>query len=100
MLANGPEQISLNDVIRAVEGPVQLVHCIDHAHEADGQSATGACDLLSSCPVRSPIHRIHDKLAQFLQGVTLADLAGEGGCCGRKADAAGDQTVEFVHISG
>lgn len=99
MLASGAEQISLNDVIRAVEGPVQLVHCIDHPREADREGVTGACDLLSSCPVRSPIHRIHDKLAQFLQGVTLADLAGEGGCC-RRTESTEDQNTEFVHISG
>jgi Rrf2 family protein len=92
-LAQPPDQMSLNDIIQAVEGPVHLVHCIEK-HEGEQR---GDCDLVSCCPVRSPIHRIHDRLVGFLSSVTLADIAsnGHGGdpCCDQEPTA-------FVRISG
>lgn len=73
-LALPPEKISLNDIIGAVEGPVQLVQCVDwYQHKARGKIKTG-CDLMAACPVRPTIHRVHARLVEFLSGVTLADV--------------------------
>lgn len=79
-LATDPKRITLNDIIGAVEGPIQLVQCIER-HEDGQPSAGGDCELMSCCPVRSPIHHIQDRLVRFLDDVTLADIAGEGSCC-------------------
>jgi Rrf2 family protein len=75
-LAASPEKITLNDIIGAVEGPVQLVQCVDwYQNKARGKLKTG-CDLMAACPVRPTIHRVHARLVEFLAGVTLADVVG------------------------
>lgn len=73
-LARSAEQITLNDIIGAVEGPVQLVQCVDwYENKRRGKLKTG-CDIMGVCPVRPTIHTIHAKLVEFLAGVTLADV--------------------------
>lgn len=73
-LAAPPEKISLNDVIGAVEGPVQLVQCVEwYQNKARGKLKTG-CELMATCPVRPAIHRVHNRLVEFLSSVTLADV--------------------------
>jgi len=56
--------ISLGDVIEAVEGPVHLVKC-QHDDE---------CVQLPTCTVRSPILKIHSRLQSFIHGISLAEL--------------------------
>ncbi|MBI4579533.1 MAG: Rrf2 family transcriptional regulator [Planctomycetes bacterium] len=73
-LAAPPEKINLNDIIEAIEGPVQLVQCVDwYENKSRGKLKTG-CDLMAACPVRPTISRVHDRLVEFLATVTLADV--------------------------
>lgn len=94
-LAISPSEITLYDIIRAVEGPIQLVQCIDQdpedAEVSEKQSL--ACELIGSCPVHSPIQSVHQKLIEFLTGVTLADVVNSGGSmkCDSPADADSDE---------
>ncbi|GMV97770.1 MAG: Rrf2 family transcriptional regulator [Phycisphaerae bacterium] len=76
-------EISLYDVIGAVEGPVQLVQCVEYKprQAPDDPLKVLGCDLVTVCPVHSPIQAIHGKLVEFLSGVTLADVVAPGGCC-------------------
>lgn len=70
MLAQTPEQITLSDIITAVEGPIRLVHC------AAGRDAPPeGCGLAPNCPVTEPVNKVHDKLHDFLRNVTLAQIA-------------------------
>jgi Rrf2 family protein len=98
VLGSPPSQITLHDVIVAVEGPVQLVQCVDGCSDEPQAESEEPCDLESSCPVRSPIHRIHHRLVQFLATVTLAEIA-ENSCCRGRADALSNET-ELLHIAG
>lgn len=102
-LARSAAEITLHDVICAVEGPIQLVQCAEVASAdldpAAGSARSGECELVSSCPVRSPIRRVHDRLIEFLNGVTLADMAGNGSCCGNHQRIAGEFEHEVVHLS-
>lgn len=93
-----PGEITLHDVITAVEGPLQLVQCVDR-HELTTDEDTGCCELVECCPVRSPIHRIHDRLEQFLRSVTLADIA-ENSCCRGQGSGRPPGANELVRISG
>jgi Rrf2 family protein len=95
-LALPANRISLNDIIHAVEGPVHLVQCIEK-HDGERQ---GDCDLASCCPVRSPIHRIHDRLVGFLSGVTLADIVENGNGCDQVQAPPAQAGTQFVRISG
>jgi Rrf2 family protein len=101
-LAKPATEITLNDVIEAIEGPIELVQCID-ASPGEGQSDGGnPCRLLSCCPVRSPIHRIHDRLVEFLKDVTLADIV-EGSISSEPAllgGRIGEQSCAIAHLPG
>ena len=69
-LAMPPEKLSLARVAEAIEGPMRLVKCVSALPDADS-----SCELIGTCPVRQPVLRVHEHLAQFLAGVTIAELA-------------------------
>jgi Rrf2 family protein len=70
-LAMPAEQITLDSIIRVVEGPVHFVQC------ATEGVAGESCDLVHTCPVTRPIRKIHAKLKDFLNSVTLAQIAND-----------------------
>ena len=63
-------EISLANIIEAVEGPVQFVQCSGH----DGESA-GGCEIVETCPIRGPVGAIQKRLEEFLSGITLKEIA-------------------------
>lgn len=68
-LAMDPEQVSLLEVVTAVDGPMRLAPC------TDGLPIVGqGCGIESCCPVREPVRRLHDRLNGFFANLTLADL--------------------------
>lgn len=95
-LARSAAEISLSDIIFAVEGPVHFVQCTERT---DG--STVRCDLTEVCPVRKPVLQIHRRLNEFLREITLGDIvtdarADRKGCtsidgigCGIPADPGG-----------
>ncbi len=81
-LAAEAESITLNRLITAIEGPVRLVAC---SAAADRVEAAGLCELAPSCPVLSPVRKVHQRLAEFLDSVTLAEIAFDAATHGRVA---------------
>lgn len=74
-LALRADQITLDRLIGAIEGPVRFVRCVPPRRPA----GRAGCELVDTCPVRSPVQRLHRRLREFLSGLTLADLAEERG---------------------
>ena len=72
-LAVPAEQITLATLVEAVEGPLRLVRCVSVADEEDEH-----CELVDVCPIRIPVRKLHEKLHEFLDNVTIAELASEG----------------------
>jgi Rrf2 family protein len=72
-LARPADSISLFELIGAVEGPFHLVQCIGSEH-GNGRHS---CDLEPCCSIRAPALRVHDRMSEFLRGVTLAELVEE-----------------------
>ena len=66
-LARPPEDISVPEMITALEGPISLTECTMNP---------GACSQESSCDVREPWQRINAAVHSALAKITLADLAG------------------------
>jgi Rrf2 family protein len=64
-LASAPERISVEDVLTAVEGPIELVAC---------QSRGGTCPIASKCLSKSVWSRIQNTIRESLQGITLKDV--------------------------
>lgn len=72
-LGRPPGEITLANVIAAIEGPFRFVDCVDAA----GGRARRACEQKSACPVIWPMRKVHDLLEQCLAGVSIADLASD-----------------------
>ena len=64
-LSRHPHEISMAEIIAALEGPIAITECIDEA---------GDCAHERLCPVRSNWHRINEALRTALQGITLAEM--------------------------
>ncbi|MEO7431892.1 MAG: SUF system Fe-S cluster assembly regulator [Dokdonella sp.] len=64
-LARAPAQITIADIVTAMEGPIGMTECSAHA---------GACGHESHCGVRVNWQRINQAIATALDSVTLADM--------------------------
>ena len=67
ILAQSADQIKVGDIIRTVEGPIALVHCVAPQQET-------ACHRVDNCVTHLLWKRLSDKVAEVLDSVTLKDL--------------------------
>jgi FeS assembly SUF system regulator len=66
ILAREPNQISVAEMIAALEGPIALTDC--------GTEVSGLCDFERGCPVRHNQRIISQVVRGALEQLTLADL--------------------------
>ena len=71
MLARKPEEITVGDVLRALEGGLNLVDCLEE-DDACGKS----CD----CPTRIVWIKVRDGLNRIVDGITLRDMIEDYRC--------------------
>ena len=64
-LTRPPQQVSVADVIRALEGDVVHLRCSEEPH---------TCDRLDRCVTRTVWEQVYELVTQALQDMTLADL--------------------------
>jgi Rrf2 family protein len=69
-LARQAATITARDVIRAVEGPVAVVHCVDPDDDP-------SCNRVDRCVTYLLWKRLSAVMAEFLDSVTLQDLCDE-----------------------
>ena len=90
-LAKEPAEISVADIVTAMEGPIALTECsTDH---------TGLCDLEQSCPTKANQRIISQVMRGALQKVTLSELARPMQLTGIR-DASGKVLPTLVQLSG
>ena len=65
-LAMAPREISVMQMISAIEGPLAITECSTHQ--------PNPCELEPSCPVSSNWKKISEKVASALDEMTLADM--------------------------
>ena len=65
-LARPPKQISVAEIIQALEGPIALTACVD--------GATGCCDVETVCPMRGNWDKVNAAIRGALSQVSLADM--------------------------
>jgi cysteine desulfurase len=70
-LARSAENISLLELIGAIEGPYQFVRCVG---PADTKRNGHQCPVNELCPVRHATHEIHRRLVAYLENIKLADV--------------------------
>lgn len=66
-LTRAAEDVTVADIVTAVEGPIALTLCVD--------DHPGSCDVESLCPMRGGWNRINSALREALEGVSLAAMA-------------------------
>lgn len=66
MLARAPSEISMAQIIDAMEGPMGLTEC---------GSLPGRCEQEPTCQIRTNWRRINRAVRHTLDGITLADMA-------------------------
>lgn len=72
-LARPASQISVADIIAAMEGPIGFTECASHA---------GSCDHEAHCGVRGNWRHISGVVESALRGVSLADMLGNASALG------------------
>ena len=65
VLTEVPSEIRLSEVLRALEGPLALVHCV---------SDSRACDRVNRCAARKLWQKLSGAIEEILDGATLEDL--------------------------
>jgi len=71
-LSKPPAEISVGDVIRALEGPIAPVDCVS---DGDRESC---CDRESGCITKTVWLRIRDSIIEALDSTKLADFCEDG----------------------
>jgi Rrf2 family protein len=67
ILARRPMEITVGQVVRALEGPINIVECL----EEDSN-----CPQMARCNLRRPVQKIQAAISQMLDTMSLAELAG------------------------
>jgi len=67
-LARLPSQISVADVIQAIDGPVTVTAC---------STDDGQCEQFAKCNVRDPLWRVRQRILAALGECTIAELAAD-----------------------
>ncbi|MCX7680980.1 MAG: Rrf2 family transcriptional regulator [Anaerolineae bacterium] len=85
-LARPPDQISLAEVIRLLDGPLAPISCVSEtAFQPCG------CPDMNACGLRRVMKRVRDVVAEMMEHTTLADLL--PGEAGRPPDVDATLTV-------
>ena len=64
VLARRPAEITVGQVIRALEGPINIVSCLEDSD----------CPQMEKCNLRRPVHKIQAAISQVLDTMSLAEL--------------------------
>lgn len=68
-LARPADEISVADVVTALDGPIALTDCA----QGSGQS----CTMEKNCPINGQWNRVNRAIRDALQSVTLAEMASD-----------------------
>lgn len=67
ILSKKPEEISVGDILRVVEGPLELVECLSKSETC----GTGGCD---NCITKNVWAKLSESVSETADNISLADL--------------------------
>jgi Rrf2 family protein len=67
VLARRATEISVGEVVRALEGPISIVSCIEDSD----------CPQMERCSLRRPITKLQTAITQMLDTMSLAELTSD-----------------------
>jgi Rrf2 family protein len=65
VLARRAAEISVGDVVRALEGPINIVSCLESSSD---------CPQMAHCNLRRPVQKIQAAISQVLDTMSLSEL--------------------------
>ena len=68
LLTRPPSEITVGQVVRALEGPLGVVSCMTEHDD---------CPQFARCNLRGPVQKIQASITHVLDSMTLAELAAE-----------------------
>jgi Rrf2 family cysteine metabolism transcriptional repressor len=68
VLTRHPDQITVGQVVRALEGPLSVVSCMSEHDD---------CPQFARCNLRRPVQKIQASITHVLDSMTLTELAAE-----------------------
>jgi Rrf2 family protein len=68
VLSRPSTEITVGEVVRALEGPIRIVSCM---------SAQDDCPQFSRCNLRGPVQKLQASISYVLDTMTLAELASD-----------------------
>jgi FeS assembly SUF system regulator len=85
VLGRSPTEITIADVIQAVEGPIALTACADTSDEH--------CGIEAVCPMQGKWNKVNQAVRTALTEVTLADMVDDVATFGRPRPATAFDAV-------
>jgi Rrf2 family protein len=73
-LGRAPDEISVGDIVRTLDGPLALVSCVSQT----AYSPCEECVTEKDCAVRRIFQQVRDQTAKILDGTTLKSAAARG----------------------
>lgn len=67
ILTRRPNEITVGQVVRALEGPINIVSCLEDQD----------CPQMERCNLRRPVQKIQVAISQMLDTMSLSELIGE-----------------------
>ncbi len=70
LLARKPAELTIGDIVRTLEGPIALTHCLEPGEEGD-------CYQADDCVARMVWTRVGEKIEEALDSISFEDLLQE-----------------------
>jgi len=67
VLSRQPDAITVGEVVRALEGPISIVSCLDHS----------GCPQELRCNLRRPVQKLQAAISEMLDTMTLSELTSD-----------------------
>jgi Rrf2 family transcriptional regulator, cysteine metabolism repressor len=67
VLTRRPAEISVGEVIRALEGPINIVSCLEDSE----------CPQIERCSLRRPVKKLQAAITEMLNTMSLAELTAD-----------------------
>ncbi|MDU2066781.1 MAG: Rrf2 family transcriptional regulator, partial [Sporomusaceae bacterium] len=71
VLTKSPEEVSVGDIIRLMEGPIAPVDCLI---SDDGSGQNDYCEKAGNCVTQGVWAKVRDSITNVLDSISLADL--------------------------
>ncbi len=70
ILARKPDEITVGDVVRVLEGPIAPLECVN-------EEDPGHCDQFGCCISRNVWAKVRDSIVEVMDSISLADMCRE-----------------------